>query len=549
MMQRVAKKQQSQSVGIPAPIKGIVATGVYQGASGMAEGDIGVDSAIWLYNMIAGEYGCRVRPGSREVVTNLADFEGPNGAVRTVMVYNSVVAGGANDHTFAVTSSGIYDVTAGGAGPWDFVPISAHEWASQGGDAGWCSFVNYTNVNGDHFLLVCDEVNGYWIFDGTDWAQGAFTGNPKPTAENLVHIVEWNARIWFVEKNTARAWFLDPLTLAGDITPMDVGSRFKFGGHLVQNATWTLDDGAGMDDKMVMISAAGDVLVWSGLDPTTAADLTLVGRWEVGSVPEGRRVMSDWGGDVLILSTAGVVPISLLMTGRASLDNTAMLSRNINQYMRNEMRITLDIYGWSMLQVPGQGIAIFTVPQPIGSTRAFIQFCLETSTGAWSMFRDLRMLCQSKNGTQYIFGTDDGRLMTLEGTLDNVNLAAEEGEAIVFSILTHYSGMGDASSWKRLQFIRPYWIGSQAPTYSVQARFDFDVQEILTDPVYTAVGASLWDAVIWDTGVWEGTAQAYLKTNAARGMGRHCAIALRGTAVNELTYIGADVMYDMGGML
>ena len=155
--------------------------------------------------------------------------------------------------------------------------------------------VNYTNVAGDHFLLIADEANGYYIFDGTVWAAGTFTGSPKPLATDLVHLTEWQGRIWFVERDTARAWFLDPLALTGDITPMDVGSRFKKGGHLVQNGTWTLDDGAGMNDRFVQVSSSGDVLVWQGTNPATAADISLLGRWYVGKVPEGRRVMSDWG--------------------------------------------------------------------------------------------------------------------------------------------------------------------------------------------------------------------------------------------------------------
>jgi len=559
-MPRAVQGQNTESSGVPAPIKGIVATGVYAGAGAAgasvgqgavaAEGDTGVDSAIWLYNMVAGEYGCRVRPGTREQVTGLPDFSGPDGQVRSVMVYNSVVAGGANDHKFAVTSLGVFDITAGGAGPWTLGDrVSDLVFGNQGANAGWCSWVNYTNVAGDHFLLMCDEDNGYYIFDGIEWVVGTFTGNPTPTAESLVHIVEWNGRIWFVEKNTARAWFLDPLALTGTITPFDVGSRFKFGGHLVSQSTWTIDAGDGMDDKFVQVSAAGDVLVWQGVDPTTAADLTLVGRWEVGSVPEGRRVMSDWGGDVLLLSTSGIVSISTLLEGRAAVSERTAVSRNINQYIRSEMKLTLDIFGWSILQVPAQGFAIVTIPQPLGSSRAPIQFVLETGTGAWSMFRDLSIVSQTKDGSRYIFGTDNGRVMLLGGTLDNIDLAAETGEAIVFSLLTHYSGMGSAANWKRAQFMRPYWIGAQQPIFDMQIRYDFDLGEILTTPAYVVTGSAQWDSAIWDNALWEGTSQAYLETIGAKGMGRHAAIAIRGSATNELTYIGADVMFDTGGML
>jgi hypothetical protein len=542
------QKQNTIPQGVSAPIEGIVASGIFAGQTMNPQGN-DTTRAIWLYNMIAGEYGCRVRPGSRDFAINIPDSIGADGDVRTVMFYNSIIAGGAQDKVFAVTDLGIYDVTAGGAGPWDLSQPADLIWPNQAGDAGWVSFLNYTNVAGDHFLLACDEDNGYWIFDGATWAQGTFTGSPAPAAVDLVQVVEWNARVWFVEKNTARAWFLDPLALEGSITPFDVGSRFKDGGHLVQNSTWTTDAGDGMDDKFIMISASGDVLIWEGIDPTTAADLTLVGRWQVGSVPEGRRVMSDWGGDVMILSTSGLVTASALLGGAASIHTEQYASNSINQYVRTEMKNTLDEFGWSLQLVPNQGIAIITVPQPLNSTRAWIQFVLETTSNSWSMFRDLPMVAQIKYGSDYLFSTDDGRVMLLEGSVDNISLDGLTGEGITFSLLTHYSALGNAASWKRPQFIRPYWIGAAQPTFNIQIRYDFDLQELLTSPAYTEAGLAEWDSAIWDIDVWQGTAQSYLETIGLSGMGRHLAIAIRGTSTQDLIYVGADLMYDQGGIL
>ena len=540
--------QNTQSVGVPAPVDGIVATGLFQGTGGsggnIAEGEKGPASAIWLYNMVAAEFGCRVRAGSRDFATNIPSSGGV-GQVRATLFFNSVISGGANDKIFACTDLGIYDVTAGGIGPH----AQVLEWPNQEGAAGWCVALNYTNVGGSHFLLVCDEDNGYYIYDGATWSQGTFTGDDQPNPADLVHLTEWNGRIWFVEKNTARAWFLDPLALGGDITPMDVGNRFKDGGHLVQSSTWTLDDGAGMDDKFIMISSAGDVLVWAGIDPTVASDLTLVGRWTVGAVPQGRRVMSDWGGDVAILSTQGVITITALLSGTSSLDPDQYLSKNISQYVRAEMRRTLNQYGWAMEQVPTQGISIFSVPQVEGGSTAPIQFVLDTSTSSWSMFRGLDMVSMTRFDGEFLFGTSDGKIQLHTGTLDDIGLDGVSGEAIAFSLLTHYSGLGNAAQWKRPQFIRPYWVGAQQPVFNIQIRFDFDTEELNQGPAYLPKTLSQWDTAIWDTDVWEGTAQSYLETIGVNGMGRHLAIAIRGNATNDLSYVGADVMYDQGGLL
>ena len=89
---RRPQQQGTKSIGIPAPTRGLVATGIFGVGSASSEGDIGVDSAIWLYNMIAGEYGVRVRQGSREKVINIPDLAGPNGDVRSVFFFNSVIS-------------------------------------------------------------------------------------------------------------------------------------------------------------------------------------------------------------------------------------------------------------------------------------------------------------------------------------------------------------------------------------------------------------------------------------------------------------------------
>ncbi len=540
-----AQRQLVRDASLPPPIKGIIASSLYGG-----EGDIGPDSAILLWNMVAGEYGVTVRQGTKVFAENLENASLVNGDVRTIMYYNSVVSqiSGGVDFIFAVTDAGIYDISAGGAGPWDFVPATTLEWPTQGGDAGWCSYMNYTNVAGDHFILVCDEENGYYIFDGTTWAQGTFTGSPTPDAEDLVQITEWQGRIWFVEKNTATAWFLDPLALAGAIEPVDVGTRFKKGGHLVQNATWTLDDADGMDDKFVQISSTGDVLVWEGVDPTVATDLTLIGRWFIGSVPEGRRVMSNWGGDIAIISTLGVVKVSALLRGDNALNTESHLTSNITRYIRAEMDITKDFFGWSLETDPSQSISILAAPRRNLSASP-VQFIVNTVTHAWSMFRGLDIRCMDKNTEGLFFGTSDGRVMLSAGIADNVSLDGLSADTIPFSFLSHYWHMGSPAKWKRPQFIRPAWIGKAQPVYTIEMRYDFSLQEASPPPAGIPNAGSAWDTAAWDLNLWQGDAQEYFETIGTIGMGRHLAVAVRGDASDGLSYVGADLMLDMGGNL
>ena len=540
---RQRSPQTSQAMAVPAPARGIIAVDSLYGT-----GNVGLDSAILLWNMVPGEYGCRLRRGSFELAYGLRSALGDPGEVRTVVLYDSIEEGSASDKLFAFTDRGIYDITLGG----DFSAIDpVLTWPVQGGDAGWAKTINYTNVGGDHYLLITDEENGYYIYDGLTFAQGTFTGSPAPDAAVLVDVTEWNGRIWFVERYSARAWYLNPLELTGNITELDVGNRFLKGGHLVQNTTWTLDDGAGMNDRLVQISSAGDILVWQGINPEDPSSLDLIGRWSIGEVPAGRRVMSDWGGDVTVLNNTGVTRLSFLMSDTVgSLKDSAWLTNNVDRYFRRYMRDLINEHGWGMELFPAEGLAVISVPDSPLVTSQPVQFALEINSGTWCMFRDLDMACMDDNVKGFMFGSRDGRVMSMQGYADDAGSTEKEAKPINFSLLSHYSDLGMAAQWKRGQFIRPHWLATTDPIFDIKVVYDFKIDELLVSPIAETLSETgEWDLSLWDAAIWGGGAQDFQETLGAVGHGRHVGVALRGSASSGLSYLGADLIMDAGGLL
>ena len=526
---------------MPAPVRGLLANAAIFGT-----GPDSVESALWLYNLQPSEYGVRVRPGSREFATNIPDKDLAQGEVRTIMYYNSTTQGAVNDFVFAATSDGIYDITAGGAGPHTKVL----DWTNKTDTAGWCEYQNFTNAAGDQFLLVCDEANGYWIFDGTTWARPTGLQPADPTAEELLVPVFWANRMWFVERDSANAWYTKTVDgIQGDLVQFNMGSNFFKGGHLVAIGVWTVDDGAGMDDKLVAVSGSGDVLVWNA-PGGDVANISLVGRWYVGEVPEGRRVFSRWGGDIAILSSMGVIQLTSLLGGSASINHETYVTKNISRYMRLLMDQRRHLWGWQMELNPRDNSAIISVPNdPADTMDRWLQMTLSVNTGAWCTYRDLPMVCMNKSNAGFRFGTKDGRVMTLDGTVDNANLAGDYSETIKFSMLSHYTSMGRTGHWKQIHMTRPYFVGEGLPVYDVQVRYDFDLSEVTENPPFISLGISRWDEAIWDQDLWGGDAQTYVSTNGEFGMGRHVAIAMRGETASSLFLAGFDIMVESGGLL
>jgi hypothetical protein len=190
-----------------------------------------------------------------------------SGKVQTLMVYS----GGATSKMFAATSSGyIYDVTSTGA-------VGAA--VVSGLTNGIWEYVNITTAGGSYLMAVNGADNAL-LYDGATWSTPAITG---VTDNNLSNMTMFKNRIWFIEENTLKAWYLPTSSIGGAAQYIDLSSLCRFGGHLVDLDTWTLDAGYGVDDNIACSSPAnGEVIVYRGTDPASAATWALTGVWNTG---------------------------------------------------------------------------------------------------------------------------------------------------------------------------------------------------------------------------------------------------------------------------
>lgn len=523
-----AQAQNTVATHVPAPMSGINSL---DALSMMQPTD-----AIFAYNLLPGRFGLRVRKGYREWVTGMT-----GGAVRTVMPFNDVVESGANDELFAVTPTGIWDVSASTDTPTQVVTF-----ASSTGNSGWGSWVNFTTAAGQ-FLCHVDEVNGYRTYNGTAWTLRAITTDITGVdPDDFVFVTSWKERLWFVERDSASAWYLPIGSITGAATEFNFGNKFKHGGHLIGLYNWTIDGGEGVDDYLVAISSGGDVVVYKGTDPDFASTFALHGQWYVGDLPAGRRIASSFGGDLLLINRNGVVPLSQLINGRDVADNSIYVTRRISQLIRSEISQTVDDRGWEVSLVPGEDLFFVSAPKRTGYPH--IQFAQNLTNKAWGVFRDLPYVSGAVSGGLLYFGDSDGTLYTYSGSLDAVDLAGTSFSAIEFSMLGSFQHYGIPAKQKRVQFIRPAFLADGEPVYSVKALYDFHLAES-DSPSGTPESGSAFDTAIWDVSVWGGEVTPFEDIFGGSGFGRHIAIAIRGQTNSDCTLIGYDVMLDVGGLM
>jgi hypothetical protein len=506
------------------------------GAGALPAGD-----ALGIVNMIRAANGLRTRSGYREWVTGINS----GGEVRTILPFQGSVA--LEDRLFAAAGDGIYDCSSSTA-----TPSLVYTFPTPSSSSGLCTGRGFTTVAGGHYLLVCDEENGYIHYNetGDTWTlvpAGAGAGEINGVdPRDLVFVTAHKARLWFVERDTASAWYLAPNAITGTVAEFDFGPQFKHGGHLVGLWSWSRDGGAGPDDYLVAVSSGGDVVVYRGTDPASASTWEIVGVFYVGAVPAGRRIATDNGGDLLILSSLGVLPVSQLLSGADVANEAIYTTRKIQPAIGSIMGERTGL-GWSIQIHPEDRTLVVNTPAVSGEDRE--QWVMSLGARGWAQHTGLPMTCGASWKGKFYIGTDDGRVCINDGDVDNNQLTGStNATAIEWSMLSDFA-MGDAT--RRIPvMVRPRFItDGTSPQYTVAARFDFDQAEVPAVTYVAQTGAGLWDSAIWDSAVWGTGAGTAGEWRGVSGMGSAVAVALRGASVARTTLVGLDTMWRSGGPL
>jgi len=549
---RRPRPQTHKPFTITAPVGGL---NTVDPAAALPPGD-----AQALVNMINGENGLRPRMGFAEWCTGV---DGAAAEVRSILTYKGSVAG--YDRTYAVTPNGIWNTTASSAAPIKVLSLN-----TVGGNAGYGCGLAYVTGGGVRTLLYCDEVNGYHVRLETDTdaqygagtgfnriAQGAGVGQISGVNPNLfAWVISFKSRLWFVEAGSTRAWYLATGAIYGAATQFDFGQQFKRGGTLACLAVWTMDGGTGMDDLLVAISTEGEVVIYQGTDPSQIGTFSKVGGWDLGGVPAGRRLATTFGGDLLILSSTGIVPVSKLPAGRSLLSPDLFLTRKVRNLFNGLMAARKGLLGWSIIPNPADNTLIVAYPPLAGESRQ--QFASSLVNGAWSQYTGLPIVsAEILNGTLY-FGTADGRLCVMQGYIDNVARTGSTANAlaVTFSGLTAFEG-GGIPNQKQVGLIRANLVAQGAfPSLAVEVRYDFDTSPIQSALPKPALPANAWDdgsgtGAKWDQALFaaDSGGAPLSQTFGAAGMGVFIGVAWKGSTISRCNLVNFDIVVEAGGFL
>jgi len=499
---------------LPAPVGGWNAR---DSLANMAPTD-----AVTLENFFPGVASVNLRGGYSKHATGLP------GQVETLMTYN----GAATTKMFAASVTGFYDVTSSGAvGSAVVSGLTNARW-------------EYINVatSGGNFLYAVNGVDKPRLYNGSTWT--AIDGSSTPsitgvTTTNLSNINLFKNRVWFIEKDTLKAWYLPTSSVGGAAQTLDLSSIAKFGGYLVAMGTWTIDAGYGVDDNLVFVTNKGEVIVYRGTDPSSASTWELIGVWVLGA-PVSKRCFMKYGGDLLLLTLDGLLPLaSALQSSR--LDPNVALSDKIQGAFAAATSTYQNNFGWVMLYNAKNNALIVNVPISAGNQE---QFVMNNITKAWCKFTGWAANCFTIYQDDPYFGGDTyvAKAWTIgnSGFIDDINNIS--GRAL--QAFNYFESRGVKKYFTRA---RPSLYSNGTPGISLSINVDFNQADSTAAIAYSPPIFSIWDTAVWDSATWGTGDVVQANWQGVTGIGYCGGIQMNTTSKNlSLQWASTDVVYQTG---
>jgi hypothetical protein len=506
----------SLTTAIPAPVKGWFAQESYV--------DQDEKSAVIMENFFPGMTSIQARRGSTAHAT------GMTGDVPTLMVYTSAT----ESKLFAVNGGAIYDISAAGAVP------SASLTGLANDKFQWLMMAN----SGAQYLYAVNGADNPQIYTSSGgWSAPVITGVDATT---FVNIALHKKRLWFVPVDSTDLYYLSTDAIAGAATVFPVGAQFHKGGYIMACGTWSVDAGDGMDDMFVVVSSEGECSVYAGTDPSSASDWALIGNYHFGK-PLGRRCLFQVGGDLLLISEDGLLPVSdALKIDRAASQSKA-LTKNIRDAYAKSVARARSEYGWQLVSFSSQNRAYLNIPG--SGTTETQQYVLNTLSGAWCNYTGWDALTFEEFDNALYFGATDGTVYRAEyGATDN-------SVAIPYRMLPAWNHLKAKGRQKIVSMVKPVFTSDVDVIPAVDVAVDYE------DPVASATAQDVlgdyftWDVSNWDEEVWRGVVTA---TNWRGGANIGSVISPFTSMDLDASGAGAEfdfqivvweVVYELGGVL
>jgi hypothetical protein len=479
--------QKHQAITIPAPAAGLTDS---DNLAFMKPG-----TAVLLDNWVPTLRGVQLRGGFiRHCDLHALDAEVPPvpSPLRKPIISAFEYIDAASRRIFAAQQDKLFDVTSA-------TPILVKDAQSSGNYVA----SQMANASGDH-MLVANEAGDYLMhFDGLTWttfdaSQITAPTPPAPatpptctTGHNLTYVCKYRNRFFFIEGGTMNAWYLGIDSHQGALNLIPLAGAAARGGKLLFIAVWSGDTGDGVDDKLVFCTNLGELIVFTGSNPADPANWRQEGRFQI-PVPMGMNAHINLGGDLLVATLDGIVPMSGAISKDAGQLDFAMISHAIRGMWRREA-LSKRFFPWTMKRWDEAGIMAVTWPGGnIGNRYCAV---VNTATGAWCRFMGYDATCFMQLSYDLFFGTQDGIVMQCERT------GYDDGKPYVCTMIGGWGMFGQQAQTKTWSQARAQFVARPGEPFVPQITAVTDY--VINLPAAPHAGHDSGRADVWDQGLWD----------------------------------------------
>ena len=353
---------------------------------------------------------------------------------------------------------------------------------------------------------------------------------------NLFHIVVAHMnRLFFADSSNLAVYYLPLQRKVGEVKILPLNAYFKRGGYIKAMYTWSVDGGQGIDDMLVVFTSNGECLIFSGSDP--ASNFTIKGIFRFDA-PMSKHAIVNYGGELYVLISTGLVPMSTLM--KAETEQLGQVDKSVLSLFMGDSSRHADKPGWQAILNPQSGRLFCNAPQ--GAPNVYHQMVRHMPRPVWSEFHGVPARCWGWMRPYMWFGDDKGNIF--QGHTQYLN---DDGLPIQVDVQMAWSQFRTPGV-KHFKMVKVYYTsdGEVQTAVDIKVDYDFTEPQNIPDVTFRQAGAA-WDVATWDVDYW---AQGPIPNSQWNGVGRLGRVgAVRLTAAIqdcEFSITGFDLIYETG---
>lgn len=504
-----AQTQTSHPVSVPAPVGG------WNTRDALDKMD--PTDAVALDNWFPDSSGCTVRGGSSSFATGLG-----SGNVETLAEYYSA----AKRILLAACNGAVYNISSGGVISSSLAfGFSSNRWQTE-------------NFQGTIFLQ--NGVDAPQSYDGTTFGAAGWSGTGL-TATNLMGCLGFKGRLYFWESSSQNMWFSAVAAVTGTLTKFSLADIAQRGGVIMLITRMSHDAGDGLNDYLMIVMTTGEVIMYSGVDPTNATNFVLVGSYMIGA-PVNVRSICRYGADAYLTILDDHTSLSTIIS---ALDQGLPPPKSkITGAVQAEFASGGTLFGWQAILYPKGHAIIFNIPHTDGT---FVQHVFSTAVQAWARWVGLNASCWSLYKDNLYYGGAGGIVYQADtGNSDTGSVAIQASGQQAWTQLgpALWNNFNQAYR-KRIAAVRPIVQATGSINYSFGIGFDYQSVNVI-EAVSSPTTGSLWNVSPWNTTMWSSDSQVDTRWRIAGGSGQSISFGFNVAALQTITWLRTDLRVESG---